>query len=356
MWLHLPAEIPENSVSELRAALEDIHLLVTQIDAPLKSDLDQVLPAPRRANIDQFIAHWQPSVFVWGAPENGLSYARRVARAGGIKQAIADLAGQGLPQGVRGRQLIELLQYQMRVLHGIRENAEGLDKLGVTLAQSAHCGPLAEVAMPPPENEALLRRISGALGPRPIWCAAGVSRGEIGALLTAHRHAVKAIPNLLLIVVPRAASEVICTQIESEGWRVSRLNAAALPEKQTEILLADNTEDLGTWMRMATVSYMGGTLYGPEAADPFSAVAVGSAVLCGPMQAPYTTRYVRLKDAGAMAFAETNAGLPKKLVEALAPDASAALAMQAWLVGSEGAEVIQILVQEINALLEEEAT
>lgn len=353
VWLHLPERVPADCVAQLRDALEDVHLLITQKDLVAKGDLDQALPGPRRASIDLFIGHWKPDLLVWGAPENGMAITRRAAKSG-IPLILADFAGQGLPPSLKGRQLIEFLTYFGRILHGSGSSLDRLKNHGMTPEQAVLCGALAEIAVPPEENEALFRRISGAIGPRQIWCAAGVSRGEIGAVLATHRHAIKAIPNLLLVVVPRAAPEVICAQIKADGWRMSLACADQLPEKQTEVLLAENTEHLGTWMRMATVAYMGGTLYGPEAADPFSAVAVGSAVLAGPMQSPFRARYERLKQAGAMVFAETNTVLPERLVAALAPDRSAELAMRAWQVGSEGAEVIQILAREILAELEPE--
>lgn len=355
VWLHLPEKVPADFVTALQATLEDVHLLITQKDAVPEGDLGQLLPGPRRAAIDQFIAHWKPELLLWGAAENGVAIARRATRVG-MKLILADLSGQGVPASMKGRQLTEFVQYFARVLHSPGGDIDWFLKLGMNPKQAVTCGPMAEFAVPPTENEALLRRVSGALGPRPIWCAAGVSRGETGAILAAHRHAVKAIPNLLLVVVPRAAPDVIRGQIEAEGWQLSRACTEELPEKQAEVLLAENTEHLGTWMRLAPVSYMGGTLYGPEAADPFGAVAVGSAVLAGPMLSPYEARYERLKHAEAMAFIETNTALPERLVAALAPDRSAELAMQAWQVGSEGAEVIQTVAREILALLDTEVS
>jgi len=350
-WLHLPQEVPADSVAALRLALEDFSLLVTQANVAKTGPLHVALPTGRRANIDQFITHWQPEVLLWGAADNGLAVVRRAAKAG-VKMLFADLAEQGLSPSFRGRQLTEFLSYFTTVLLGDTTNMSWFAKHGLREERVKRCNPLAEIAAPLPENEALFRRASGALGPRPIWCAAGVSRGETAAILAAHRHAVKAVPNLLLIIAPRAVPDVIRSQVKADGWRVSDACPDTPPNPKAEVLLAENTENLPTWMRLATVSYMGGTLYGPEAADPFKAVAVGSAVLCGPMQEPYALRYIRLKEASGLMLAETNGALPAKLVEAMAPDRCAELAMQGWSVGSEGAETVQILAREIGALME----
>jgi len=351
VWLHLPQEVPADAVAALRLALEDFVLLVTQPEVANPKPLHMALPTGRRAVIDQFIAHWHPEVLLWGAPDNGLVVARRADRAG-VRMLFADLSEQGLSPSFRGRQLTEFLHYFPHVLLGDEANMGWFKKHGLKEEQVVRCNPLTEIAAPLPENEALLRRASGALGPRPIWCAAGVSRGEIGAVLAAHRHAVKAVPNLMLIIAPRAAPGVIATRVESDGWRMAAANIDTPPDPNAEVLLAQDCEHLPTWMRMATVSYMGGTLYGPEAADPFGAVAVGSAVLCGPMQEPFAHRFARLKDAGALMLADTNGALPAKLVEAMAPDRSAELAMQGWAVGSEGAETVQIVAREVCALME----
>ena len=351
VWLHLPQEVPLDSVAALRLELEDYPVLITQALVEKPGPLYVALPTGRRAVIDQFIAHWQPEVLLWGAPENGLTVVRRAAKSG-VNLLFADLSEQGLLPSFRGRQLTEFLQYFPHVLLGEAANLDWFKKHGLKDDQIVRCKPLAEIAAPMPENEALFRRASGVLGPRPIWCAAGGSRGEIGAILAAHRHAVKAVPNLLLIIAPRAAADVISSRVEADGWRISAACPDTLPDPKAEVLLAQNTDNLPTWMRLATVSYMGGTLYGPEAADPFGAVAVGSAVLSGPMQAPFAHRYARLKDAGGLALAESNGALPARLVDAMAPDRSAELALQGWAVGSEGAETVQIVAREICALLE----
>jgi len=349
VWLHLPQEVPADSVAALRLALEDFSVLVTQAAVATPGPLHMALPTGRRGVIDEFIAHWQPELLLWGAPDNGLAVVRRADRAG-VKLLFADLSEQGLSPSFRGRQLAEFLSYFPYTLLGDATNLGWFKKHGLKKEQLVHCNPLAEIAAPLPENEALMRRATGALGPRPIWCAAGVSRGETGAILAAHRHAIKAVPNLLLIIAPRAAAGVIEAQVVADGWRMASASPDTALDSKAEVLLAENTENLPTWMRLATVSYMGGTLYGPEAADPFGAVAVGSAVLCGPMQAPFAHKYERLKAAGGLAFAETNGALPARLVESLAPDRSAELAMQGWSVGSEGAETVQIVAREVCAL------
>ena len=137
---------------------------------------------------------------------------------------------------------------------------------------------------------------------------------------------------------------------------MARIGPDALPDRQAEVLLAPDAENLGVWLRLAAVSYMGGTLYGPEAADPFLPLAVGSAVLCGPNHQPFERRYERLHQAGALAEAETNGAFAAKLVETLSPDHSAQLALKAWEVGSDGAEAVAVLAGEISAILESGAS
>ena len=353
VWLHISQHTPQDSLVLLREGLEDCHVLVTQAEVENPSALHIPYQFGKRQGVDKFLNHWKPDVMLWGAAENGLLAARRAARHG-VKMIFADISEQGLPPGFRGRGLTEFLQYFQRVLVSEHTDISWFKKHGLKEDRVAYGNQIVEIATPLPENEALLRRISGAIGPRPVWCAVGVSRGEIAALLVAHRHAIKAIPNLLLVVVPRAASDVIAANISDDGWRVARVCEDELPGRQAEVLLADDMSEAGTWMRLATVTYMGGTLYGPEAADPFAAVAVGSAVICGPLQAPHEGRYERLKAAGAIACCEAKADLPMTLVAALAPDRSAELAVNAWTVGSEGAAAVQVIIREILELLPED--
>ena len=353
VWLHVPKDAPPDSLRLLREALEDYQVLVTQSEMESPAPLHFPFQFSKRQMVDQFLAHWQPDLMLWGGPENGLIAARRGARAG-LKMIFADIAEQGLQPGFRGRALSEFLQYFTRIVVSVQTDIGWFKKHGLTGAQMVQGNPLVEIATPPPENTAMFKRISSRIGPRMVWCAVGVSRGEIAALLAAHRHAVRAFPNLLLLVVPRASADIIARKIAEDGWRLSRVCPDELPDKHAEVLLAEDMAEIGVWMRLATVTYMGGTLYGPEAADPFAAVAVGSAVLGGPMQAPFEARYARLAEADAMATCKTKAGFAASLVAALAPDRSAELAMNAWRVGSEGAAAIQALVREIVELMAEE--
>ena len=355
VWMHLPLDIPEEALESLKAALPDINVLTTYAGLKVSADYILPLPAPRRAAIDAFLQHWKPDLVLWGAPENGLAEMRRAKRAG-IKMLYASLSGQPLPSGMKGRQLTEFLQgFERILLENEAEKARFLH-LEAPGHQIIACKPLSEVAVSLPESHGQLRRLSAALGPRPVWCAYGVSRGEVTALLAAHRHAVRAIPNLLLVIVPRAAEEVISGQIQAEGWRMARYSDEGLPDRQIEVLVDQAADNHGVWMRLATVTYAGGTLFGPEAADPFAPVALGSALLCGVNTAPYSGRYQRLVKAGAVIEVESKAALGAKLVLALAPDYSAQIALKAWEVGSEGAEAVATLSREILALLERKGT
>ena len=355
VWLHLPAAFPPDAISALQGALEDTHVLFTSTGPLPEGDLFQPLPVLRKAQLDQFLQHWQPDLLLWGAPENGLPVVRRAKKAG-IKMLLADLSAQGLSLSLRGRLLAEFLLSFEQIFTEKVADAARLEKLDIQAERVVACKPLSQIAAPPAENEAMLRRVSAALGPRPVWCAVAVSRGEIGALLVAHRYAQRAFPNLLLVVLPRAACDVIAARITEDGWRLGPASGVHMPDKQDEVLLAEDMADFGTWMQLAAVSYMGGSLYGPEAADPFPAVSVGSAILCGPFFTPYESRYVPLSQAGALSLADTNGVLPAKLVAALAPDAAAQLAMKAWNVGSDGADAVLTLARGISAALEKGAS
>ncbi len=352
VWMHLPVDIPDEALEALKASLEEINVLTTYAGLKMADDYILPLPVPRRSAIDAFLQHWQPDLVLWGAPENGLAEMRRAKRAG-IKMLYASLSGQPLPPSMKGRQLGEFLQGFERILLDDEAEISRFSHLETRDDQMIPCKPLSEVAVSLPENQGQVRRLSGALGPRPIWCAYQVSRGEIGALLAAHRHAVRAIPNLLLVIVPRAAEDIISAQIEADGWRLERFCDANLPDRQVEVVVDQTAQNHGVWMRLATVTYMGGTLFGPEAADPFAPVALGSAVLAGLNTAPFTARYERLSKSDAMMLAESKAGLGARLVEAMAPDCAAKIALGAWEVGSEGAEAVETLSREICALLKD---
>jgi 3-deoxy-D-manno-octulosonic-acid transferase len=118
--------------------------------------------------------------------------------------------------------------------------------------------------------------------------------------------------------------------------------------------VADVPGEEGLWYRLASVTYIGGTLGGPVASvDPFAAAALGSVVLHGRVHAPHTAHFTALMDAGASRQVRDVRGLGRAVEDLLAPDRAAELAHRAWAVVSQGAEATDHVADAVGRILDQ---
>ena len=96
---------------------------------------------------------------------------------------------------------------------------------------------------------------------------------------------------------------------------------------------------MGLWYRIASVSFVGGSLVEVGGHNPFEPALLGSAILFGPHVRNFVDGYRRLSDAGAAVLVRSEAELAEALVATIAPDRAAEMAAAAWAACSEGAEV-----------------
>ena len=96
---------------------------------------------------------------------------------------------------------------------------------------------------------------------------------------------------------------------------------------------------MGLWYRIASVSFVGGSLVEVGGHNPFEPALLGSAILFGPHVRNFVDGYRRLSDAGAAVLVRSEPELAEALVATIAPDRAAEMAAAAWAACSEGAEV-----------------
>jgi 3-deoxy-D-manno-octulosonic-acid transferase len=136
------------------------------------------------------------------------------------------------------------------------------------------------------------------------------------------------------------------------GLRVAARADGDEPEEATQAFLAEGTGEMGLWLRLAPLSYVGGTLAGPGGRNPFEAAALGSAILHGPRTAPWEAHWQRLAAAGAARLVRTGAELGGAVESLLAPDRVAAMAHGAWDVATQGAAALARAADVIREALD----
>ena len=118
-----------------------------------------------------------------------------------------------------------------------------------------------------------------ALAGRPVWLAASTHAPEEEAVAEAHRVAVRSLPGLLTILAPRhpQRGEAIAAALTGQGLTVVRRSQGELPGPGTDLWLADTLGEMGLWLRLGPVSFVGGSIAALGGHSPFEPAALGSA-------------------------------------------------------------------------------
>ena len=121
----------------------------------------------------------------------------------------------------------------------------------------------------------------------------------------------------------------------------------------TDVYLADTLGEMGLWYRIASVSFVGGSLVDVGGHNPFEPALLGSAILLRPARAQLRRRLPPARGrATPRCWCARRPSSAEALVATMAPDRAAEMAAAAWAACSEGAEVTDAVLEAIGALLD----
>ncbi|WP_273690771.1 3-deoxy-D-manno-octulosonic acid transferase [Ketogulonicigenium vulgare] len=371
LWVHCPsaARLPivASLAASLRADGEDLSILVTlppvakdQITVPAptaRADFIITSQPVDAAEITAFLDHWSPDLLIWmegdlHAPLLKATHLR------GISALLVDAHSDRLPP-LRANWPLRLNSSPTtlfdRALASDGATARRLIRDGLPPARVEVNGLLDSVPAALPYNEAERADMAADLGTRPVWLAAGVTLAELPEVILAQRSALRSAHRLLLVLLPADPKD--------EGAFAAALGAAELVyglraeddsvDETSSVLLADSAIELGLWYRLASMTFMGGTLRpGGQSRHPFEPAALGSAVLAGPNVQPFGAAYLRLERAGGARLLRSGEELAATIDQLLAPDKTAKMALAAWQITTTGAEGTNRIVDLVKLYLE----
>ncbi len=197
-------------------------------------------------------------------------------------------------------------------------------------------------------------RIARAFAGRPVWLAASTHPGEEEIVVGALARARRALPMLALVLAPRhpARGDALAEMLRGRGLTVAQRSKGEAIGVDTDVYLADTLGEMGLWYRIASVSFIGGSLVDVGGHNPFEPALLGSAILYGPHVRNFLDGYRRLAAAHAAVLVRSEDELCEALVATMAPDRAAEMAAAAWAACSEGAEVTDAVLDAIGALLD----
>ena len=368
VWFHAAtrahAAVAMQLADQLVAAQPGLTLLLTaQADhlpdqAGAAGVVMQALPADSAGAAQAFLSHWAPDLCVWSLGDLKPALLMQAHRRG-IPLYLVDadearLSRPGwrlLPDATRA----VLKRFSVIMARSAATESFLRRRIGLREANIAVTGPLREVSRPLPCNESDHEELSRLLGGRPVWLAARLQPEELGAVLQADSAITRLSHRVLLVIAPAEPenSAPFHAALRRHGLRYVTWSEGTLPDETTEAILADTPGEMGLWYRLASISFMGGSLMsGAHGSDPHEAAAHGSAILYGPNIRNHLAAYSRFAEAGAARIVRDADTLADAVQRVIPPDQSAAMAHAAWDVATQGAEVMDRLSETILKALD----
>ncbi|MFA6264796.1 MAG: 3-deoxy-D-manno-octulosonic acid transferase [Pseudolabrys sp.] len=137
---------------------------------------------------------------------------------------------------------------------------------------------------PPPADAAKLRRLSDAIGRRPMIAAASTHPGEDQLMIEAHWRLRGNFPGLLTLIVPRhpERGDEVLTLARGTGLKAALRSRGEPIRPDTDVYVADTMGELGLIYRLALAVFVGGSLVEHGGQNPIEPAKLGAAILHGP--------------------------------------------------------------------------
>ncbi|MEO0328932.1 MAG: lipid IV(A) 3-deoxy-D-manno-octulosonic acid transferase [Pseudomonadota bacterium] len=153
-----------------------------------------------------------------------------------------------------------------------------------------------------PYSEDELSGIMKNVGGRPSWVAVSTHDGEEEAVCNAHQFLKNRTPNVFSIIVPRHPdrSDTITQMIQEKGLQVARRSLNQLPGPDTDIYLGDTIGEMGLYLRMAQVAFVGKSLKAKGGQNPLEPAMTKTAIVSGQAVQNFREAYNLLLSAKAV--------------------------------------------------------
>jgi 3-deoxy-D-manno-octulosonic-acid transferase len=134
---------------------------------------------------------------------------------------------------------------------------------------------------------------------RPLVAAASTHPGEEAVIIDAHRRLRQSFPGLLTIIAPRHPERGpgVAEIATAAGLNAISRSRGLLPDRGTDVYVADTIGELGLFYRLAPIVFIGGSLVRHGGQNPIEPAKLGAAILHGPHVWNFAEIYAVLDDA-----------------------------------------------------------
>ena len=264
--------------------------------------IHQYVPLDVRPAVRRFLDHWRPDLAlvaeseIWPLTIHELA-ARRIPQIR-INARLSDRSFQRWKG--RPRLAEALFETFAHVVAQSDVDGERFRLLGAPAVTVA--GNLKADAEPLPVDADALEAFGAALGARPRFAAISTHLGEEEIVAEVHGRLRARHEGLVTILVPRHADRgaAIAKALVAKGLVVRRRSLGEMPEPGTDIFLGDTMGELGIYLRLTDIAFVGKSITGQGGQNPLEAAMLGTGILTGRYVQNFRDTYQRLlKNGGA---------------------------------------------------------
>lgn len=311
VWFHAASVGETNAVIPLIREMRrrDIHVVLTTgttTSAKLAHTrlgdeaIHQYVPLDLKPAVSRFLDYWQPDVAF-------------IAESEIWPMTIMELGARHIPQILVNARMSDRSFDRWRNRLSIAQTL--FENLALVIAQSDMdaerfrdlgalpvmvSGNLKVDTDAPPHDSAILETYRRQIGDRRTWAAISTFEGEETAAAVVHR-ALKERDGLLTIIVPRHPErcDAIEAMLKEKGLVVARRTRNDPLTPQTDIFLGDTIGEMGLYLRMTEVAFVGRSLFAEGGQNPLEPAMLGCAVLSGGHVQNFRDTYQRLARNGS---------------------------------------------------------
>ena len=334
IWFHAASVGETNAVVPLIREMRrrDINVVLTTgtttsakvAQARLGAEtVHQYVPLDLKPAVGRFLDYWQPDVAI-------------IAESEIWPMTIMELGNRHIPQVLVNARMSDRSFTRWRSRLSLAEAL--FENLALVIAQSdvdaerfrdlgalpvTVSGNLKVDNDMPAHDPGQLDSYKRQIGTRKTWAAISTFEGEEMAAATVHR-ALKERDGVLTIIVPRhpERSDDLEKALTEKGLKVARRTRNDPLTPETDIFLGDTIGEMGLYLRMTEVAFVGRSLFAEGGQNPLEPAMLGCAVLSGGHVQNFRDTYQKLARNGSARMVRDVEMLAKAVHYLLANDAA----------------------------------
>ncbi|MBZ0163243.1 MAG: lipid IV(A) 3-deoxy-D-manno-octulosonic acid transferase [Notoacmeibacter sp.] len=307
VWIHAASVGEMSAITPLAEHIVTlgIHVVLTTgtvTSARIASDrlgdkvIHQYVPLDLKPAVSRFLNHWKPDLAIIAESE---IWPMTILELGArrVPQVIVNgrLSDRSFKAWSKRSDLAEALMENLALVMAQSDvNAERFRELG---ARPVIVTGNLKVDTPPlPVDTEVLNSVKAQIGRRPTWAAVSTHDGEEAIAAEVHRLLKGRQRDLLTIIVPRHPDRAggIAEQLTAKGLKVARRSQGDVIDPDTDILLGDTMGEMGLYLRLTEIAFVGKSLTGEGGQNPLEPAMLGTAVLSGKNVQNFRESYQRL--------------------------------------------------------------